>query len=123
MMITFEFHEQQKQELKNFVDPTRSHYGLYVALLKQLGVAQQRWYYYTPKVTAPPGFGHKLVIWFAPDDACVWSNFLKMANDPNASQAVQDALRTLPVGTSSGPDFRSVWPDKTIYDCEMLFTY
>jgi len=124
MIVTFDFRPERKPELLNFADRTRTNYAPYVALLQQsLGITQQRWLYYTPKASAPPDFPHKLVIWFMPDDPAIWSNFLKIANGANPPLVAQNALRTLPVGTASGPDFRPVWPDPTIYDCETLFSY
>ena len=123
MIVTFGFRHDRKHELRNFVDPTHSHLADYIAFLKDLGITQQCWYYYTPKVSAPPGTGPKLVISLSPDDATVWSNFIQHADNPGAPQVVKDAHGTLPVGTSTGPDFRTAWPNQAIYDRETLFTY
>lgn len=123
MVVTFGFNEDRKQELQNFVDPTHSHRKQYIALLQELGVTQQCWKYYTPKQSAPPGSGPKLAIWFLPDDASIWSAFITKAKPLTASTVVQDACRTLPVGTSTGPHFHCQPPDESTYDCEILFTY
>src|SRR5262245_57245142 len=112
MMVTFGFHPDRKQALQEFIDRAGSNYEAYVALLRELRIAAQSWYYFTPKASAPPELGPKLVISFLPDDAAIWCNFIRQANDPDASQVVKNAFKTLPVGTSSGPDFRAVWPDE-----------
>lgn len=125
MMVTFSFRPEKRMELEHFADKSRSHYAQYVAdVLQPLGVTEQTWYYYRPRSSAPPNVGPKLVIHFVPNDAGVWSKFLELAEQPSAAQVVQDAVRTLPAGTASGPDFRPVWPGKDVYeDPVTIFSY
>jgi len=123
MMVTFGFHPDRKQALQDFIHPSGPNCAPYIALLEELGITQQSWYYFTPNASAPPQLGHKLVIVFLPDDATIWFNFIRKAKDQAAHQVVKNAFKTLPVGTSTGPDFRAVWPDETLYDREVLFTY